>query len=159
MKQDRQGIVLMESLIAITIAVVGLLGMFTLLSRSLSLTRVISDRYVAANLGQEGVEIVKNIIDTNILQTKPWNQGLATGFYEVEHDSGLQPDTSRNLYFNPTTGFYSYDRVGKETQFKRQIRVERIGADEIKVEAIMKWISRGGATFEETFEDHFLNWQ
>ncbi len=155
----RRGEVLMESLIAITIAVVGILGMFNLLSRSLSLTRVISDRYIAANLGQEGVEIVKNIIDTNILQNRPWNQGLQTGFYEVEHDSGLETDQSRNLFYNPESGFYSYDKNGAETKFKRQIRVERIGAEEIKAEAIMKWTSRGGATFEEVFEDHFLNWQ
>lgn len=155
----RRGEVLIESLIAITIATVGILGMFNLLSRSLSLTRVISDRYVAANLGQEGVEVVKNLIDTNILQNKPWNQGLATGFYEVESDSGLTADLGRNLYFNLTAGLYGYDKNGRETQFKRQVRVERIGAEEIKVEAIMKWTTRGGANFEAIFEDHFLNWQ
>jgi len=149
----------MESLIAITIATVGILGMFNLLSRSLSLTRVISDRYIAANLGQEGVEVVKNIIDNNILQNKPWNQGLASGFYEVQYDSGLEPDLARNLFYNSGNGLYGYGSNGQETKFKRQIRVERIGSEEIKVEAIMKWISRGGANFEEVFEDHFLNWQ
>ncbi len=159
MINNKRGEVLMESLIAITIAVVGILGMFNLLSRSMSLSRVISDRYVAANLGQEGVEIVKNIIDANILQKRPWNQGLQTGFYEVEYDGGLLTDENRNLFYNSATGFYGYDSNGEATKFKRQMRVERIGANEIKAEAIMKWTSRGGAIFEEIFEDHFLNWQ
>ena len=149
----------MESLIAITIATVGLLGMFSLLSRSLSLTRVISDRYIAANLGGEGIEIVKNIIDNNILAARPWNQGLSSGSYEVAHNSGLSPNLGRRLFFSPTSGFYDYEGAGRQTNFWREVRVERIGSDEIRVNSIVKWISRGGGEFEVNLEDHFFNWQ
>jgi hypothetical protein len=149
----------MESLIAITIATVGLLGMFSLLSRSLSLTRVIADRYAAANLAGEGIEIVKNLIDNNILAARPWNQGLGTGSYEVEYDSGLLPYSGRKLFFNPTSGFYSHDTSGRETNFRREVRLERIGSDEIRVNSIVKWTSRGGGEFSIDLEDHFFNWQ
>lgn len=149
----------MESLIAITIATVGLLGMFSLLSRSLSLTRVISDRYVAANLAGEGIEVVKNLIDNNILAARPWNQGLGSGIYEVEYDSGLLPYAGRALVFNSTAGFYSYSGAGRETNFRREVAIERIGADEIRVNSKVRWTSRGGGEFETNLEDHFFNWQ
>lgn len=149
----------MESLIAITIATVGLLGMFSLLSRSLSLTRVIADRYAAANLAGEGIEIVKNLIDNNILAARPWNRGLATGSYEVEYDADLLPYAGRKLFFSPTSGFYSHDTAGRETNFRREVRLERIGSDEIRVNSIVKWTSRGGGEFSIDLEDHFFNWQ
>lgn len=156
---NSKGIVLIEALIAITITTVGLLGMFSLLSRSLSLTRVISDRYVAANLGGEGIEIVKNLIDNNILAARPWNQGLASGAYEADYNSGLGGNLSRTLTFNPASGFYSYDNAGNPTTFKREIRLERIGSKEIRVNSIVSWTSRGGGTFDINLEDHFFNWQ
>lgn len=154
----RRGEVLMESLIAITVVVIGLLGMFSLLSRSMSLTRVISDRYVAANLAAEGVEVVKNLVDGNVLRRKPWNSGLATGAYEVVYNSpDLQPFANKTLSFDSANGLYSYNSGGMPTNFTRKIILERVGADEIKVSSIVSWVSRGGASFETNVEDHFLN--
>ena len=60
-----KGYVLVESVVAMTIVVVGLLGIFSLLSQSLSLNRVVGDRYVGTYLAAEGIEVVKNIIDNN----------------------------------------------------------------------------------------------
>src|SRR3990167_8160497 len=103
------GQVLVESIIAITIAVVGLLGIFSLLSRSLSLNRVVSDRFVAAYLAAEGVEIVKNLIDNNILAGNPWNEGLSSGNYEADaSDPALRTDGNALLKFDPATGAYGY---------------------------------------------------
>mgnify|MGYP001599451310 CR=1 FL=1 len=152
------GQVLMESLIAITIATVGLLGMFALLSRSLSLTRVVADRYVATYLAAEGIEVVKNLIDTNVIQKNPWNLNLASGTYEVDYQSGLQSYAARRLNYNEATGYYDYGS-GLPTNFLRRVDVERLGRDEIRVNSVVSWISRGGADFEVNLEDHFLNWQ
>ena len=63
--RKNKGYILIEAIIAITIAVVGLLGIFSLLSRSLSLNRVVADRFVASYLVAESIEIVKNLVDNN----------------------------------------------------------------------------------------------
>ncbi len=155
---SRRGEVLMESLIAITVVVIGLLGMFSLLSRSVSLTRVVADRYVAAGLAAEGIEVVKNLVDHNVLTRKPWNLGLDTGAYEVVYNSVvLEPFTNKTLFFDNASGLYSYQSSGVPTHFLRKVIVERIAADELKVNSIVSWTTRGGATFETNVEDHFLN--
>ena len=37
---------------------------------------MVGDQVIATNLASEGVELVKNLIDSNIIQRKPWNLGV-----------------------------------------------------------------------------------
>ena len=156
---DKRGEALIEALIAITVIVVGLLGMYSLLSRSLSLTRVVTDRYIAANLAAEGIEVVKNLIDTNVLKHKPWNQGLAgSGDYEVSYNStAVAPFLGKVLFYDAQDGLYSYEIGGAPTKFTRKIILAPKGSKEIQVNSKVSWVSRGGASFEINLEDHFLN--
>ena len=158
--QLNRGYILVESLIAITIVVVGLLGIFSLLSRSLSLNRVVADRFVAAYLAGEGIELVKNSIDNNILEGKPWNEGLASGDYEADfHDTGLQTDLHRTLRLDPNTGAYSYTETSP-TNFRRTIHIDvsRDG-EEITVGSRVAWLTRGGGKFNINLEEHLFNWR
>lgn len=153
-----RGSILLESIIAITVLTVGLLGVFSLLSRSLSLNRVIADRYVAMNLAAEGIELIKNSIDTNIIKGLPWNGGLATGEYEIAYNSSLQPTNHRTLNYDESSGLYGYSG-NIETRFIREVRIVRKSAFELQVNAIVRWTSRSGGVFDVNLEDHFFNWQ
>lgn len=150
----------MEALVALTVILVGMLGVFALISQSLGLTRVVADRYVASNLAAEGVEIVKNIIDTNYLRNQPWNTGLAPGDYEVDYqDSSLGPNLNRNLNFDSNTGLYSY-RAGQPSRFQREIKISwSSDGQQVQVNSIVRWITRGGGNFDVNVEDHFFNWR
>ncbi|PIT92188.1 MAG: hypothetical protein COU08_03835 [Candidatus Harrisonbacteria bacterium CG10_big_fil_rev_8_21_14_0_10_42_17] len=64
---NQKGQLLIESAVALTIVSIALTGLFTLLNNGLRYSSRIADRYTAANLAAEGIEIVKNIIDTNVL--------------------------------------------------------------------------------------------
>ena len=160
--QRNNGQVMVEAMLAITIAVIGLLGIFSLVSRSLSLNRVVLDRYIGTYLAAEGIEIVKNMIDANVIQAKPWNVDLASGSYEVDYnDSTLQPGSNRFISHDSASGFYSYDS-GKPTRFKRSVTIEYPGAgagEKMKVNSVVKWTTRGGGNFEVNLEDHFFNWR
>ncbi len=152
------GQVLIEAMVGISIATVGLLGMFSLLSHSLSLNRVVSQQYVGANLASEGIELVKNLIDRNVMQSKPWNEGLSPGDYEIDYnDTALTSYAGRHVLVDGT-GRYSYDG-GADTLYTRHVIVSWPSADEIKVESKVTWISKGGANFEASLEDHFFNWR
>jgi len=153
------GQLLIESIIAISIIIIGLLGLVGLLSRALSLNRVVSDQFTANYLAAEGIEVVKNIIDANIIQKQPWNLGLANGEYQVSYDSPKLESTLRQpLVFEEKTGRYSYG-FGKPTSFVRVIKIELLSQDEIKVNSIVSWTTRGGGKFEVNAEDHFFNWR
>jgi len=157
--KTNKGYLLVESIIGISIAIVGIMGILGLLSRSTSLNRVISSQFIGNYLAAEGVEITKNLIDANIIQKRPWNQGFINGSFEVDYLSlNLEPDQSRLILFDSSNNLYSY-QSGTPTLFTRTINIEPIGSEEIKINSIVKWRSRGGGQFEANLEDHFLNWR
>lgn len=159
---SRKGQFMPEMMVAISILVVGVLGIVTLFIRSLSLAGVVTDNYIGTYLAAEGIEVTKNILDTNLIEGNSWNDGFADGEYEVEFSSE---------FFIPIVGaprplladsvgpgrVYWYV-VGTPTQFTRKIRITLRGENEIQVNSIMEWTSRG-KQFQIDVEDHFYNWQ
>lgn len=155
--QENKGQLLIESMIGISIAVVGLLGILGLLSQSTSLNRVVSNQFIGNYLAAEGIEIVKNLIDANIIQHRSWNEGFLSGNFEADYTSlSLEPNQNRHLLFDSASNFYGYQN-GTPTSFTRTINIELVGSEEIKVNSIVKWTTRGGQ-FEVNLEDHFFNW-
>src|SRR3989338_8190490 len=101
---------LIEAMVAIGIIVFGILSTLGLLSRALSLNRVVSDQFTATYLAAEGIEVVKNLIDANIIQGRPWNNGFTTGGFEIDYNGvSLEPNQGRRLLLDLTSGHYSYD--------------------------------------------------
>ena len=151
---------LIEAMIGISIAVVGLLGILALLSRSVGLNRVVGNQLIANYLAAEGVEISKNIIDTNIIQGNPWNEGLdSSGKYEADYSSlGLAPSQNRKLLFDDISNLYGYSN-GVQSRFTRIISVYPMGSEEIKIDSTVSWTDRGSAKFQISIEDHFFNWR
>jgi hypothetical protein len=161
--QQNKGQIMVEAMIAITIAVVGLLGIFSLLSRSLSLNRVAASQIIGINLAAEGIELVKNLIDANVIQNKPFNNGscLTQGNHIIDYNDDLNSSCfydDRFIKFDSGVGLYSYD-AGEDTPYKRIIIIEWPSADEIKVNSSVNWTARGGAKFDINLEDHFYNWR
>lgn len=167
MKNNRKtsGQLLIESLIGISIVVVGLLGIVGLVSRSLSLNRVVSDQFTASYLSLEGIEIARNILDSNVISRVdiPWNKNFENNnpnvSYEVDYKSkSLEISQNRFLRLNGD-GFYDYSLSGEVKPFKRTIKVNYKSAEnEIIVNSIVKWESRGGE-YEVNNENHFYNWR
>src|SRR3989344_3246346 len=164
-RNNNKGYFLIELMIAISILTVGFLGFLTLVSRAISTNRVISDYLTANYLAAEGIELIKNVIDTNYLRPMtPFNQGLANnGDYEMDYyDSGptnVTGSPANFLYYK--NGFYSYDASGNQMPFKRTINIysDIATPDKMKVKSTVTWISRGGNTMEIYLEDYFFNWK
>lgn len=160
----RQGQALVEVLIAVSVLVVGFLGIMTLLSRALSLNRVVADNYTATYLAAEGVELAKNILDGNTLQDVAWNSGFQNGAFELEYSSAGAMNTfpncqGRKLFFDAVGHRYGYTQTSQPTPFERCIRVELVGNNEVKVNSEVRWITRGTGSFTVNLEDRFFNWR
>src|SRR3989344_980890 len=135
--KNKSGQMIVEAMIAISIATAGLFGVMALLSKSIGLNRVIANHYIANNLAAEGIEIIKYKIDKNYLSggLKAWDDGLLESSYEVNFVS-VEPslensscDNGRELYFNSGTGLYNYVSTNKRTSFKRCVSIEAIESD------------------------------
>lgn len=155
----RGGQMMVEAMVAITIVVVGMGGILSLTAKSLGMNQVITSQYVASNLSAEGIEVVKNILDRNVIQKRPWNEGVAPGEYEVDYAStAMSGFSNRTLNFDLGTGFYSY-AIGSATSYLRKIIIEQISPDELHVRSIVDWATSGGITFQIITEDYFFNWR
>jgi len=168
--KSRKGSLLVESIVGISIAVVGLLGILGLLSRSLAINKDIGQKFIATYLAAEGIEVVKSLIDKDYADGNAWNNtvkgggGGGVGSYEVSYDSTVLNAVSGNpLLFDSTNGTYSY-AGGNPTLFTRTVDILEIdnngdgGTDEIKVNSIVQWSARG-VTQEINLEDHFFDWR
>lgn len=157
---------LIEAIVSISVLTTGLLGVLALFSKSISVNRQIADNYIATYLAAEGIEGVKNLIDANFIQEKPWGEGFGGGgnFELVYHPSdgsfSLEPYQGRFLNFDPVSNLYSYNTGGRPTNFKRIIKIDFLGSEseEMSVNSIVE-VSRFGGVQKVDLEDHFFNWR
>ncbi len=160
----RKGQALVEAIVALSVLLVGFLSLISLLNNSLGLSRVVVENYIATYLAAEGIEYVKNVIDNNTLNNNPWNQSLANdGYYELIYNNGvfqlngIQSTSSlSNLKFDSNSNSYN-NNSGQDTPFKRYIQIQNKSANEIVVNSVVFWTSRGGGKLEVNLEDHFFN--
>ncbi len=173
--KENSGQVLVETMVALTMVTIGLLGILSLLSYSIGLNKVVSDQYVASYIAAEGIEIVKNIIDNNVVSGNPYNTGLdSPGNYIADYKStSLTPVDSTNnvpLRFDNCSSLgatmkYAYIQdcicvnTAAQTSFKRTINISYYDINEMIVKSTVDWTSRGGITGEIVVEDHFYNWR
>lgn len=161
--RGNKGQLLIEAMIAIAVVVVGMLGILAFLLQSLSLNRVVSDQFTGAYLASEGIELTKNILDSNLIapHAGPWNVGFNSGDYEIDYqDTSLVGNTAtgRNLLYDSGTHLYGY-KSGNPTPFERKITIKVISGDEIQVNSVVSWTTLGGGNFSVNLEDHFFNWR
>lgn len=160
--KDR-GFTLLEIIIAIFVLTIGIIGVFSVLPQMLSYTAFSSSQLIAAYLSQEGIEIVRNIRDTNWLTPgNSWNTGLDQGDYEADYNdpdltSCSSPcDYNHNLRFVKLDGgFYNYD-TGGDTKFKRKITITP-EADYLKVSVLVEWQEKG-KTRSIAVQENLYNW-
>lgn len=167
-KNTERGQIMVEAIVALSIITIGIMGVFTLTSRSISLNRVTADRYVAVNLANEGIELVKNLIDRQIpTLNDAWNDilGLVANHYEYEidyNDESLVVARYRFLFFDSKgAGYYRYKQrdvfpEDKETNFKRIITIKEKTNEHIEVVSMVTWESRGGS-YDFSVKDDFYN--
>ncbi|MDD5750160.1 MAG: prepilin-type N-terminal cleavage/methylation domain-containing protein [Candidatus Pacebacteria bacterium] len=147
---NRQGFTLIEIMAAISVMAIGVLGVFALSPTIIRGGAANSDRFTASQLALEGLEIVKNIRDSNWLEqninpANPWNEGLTNCAAGCEADyatmQAFDPvlasyGSGRYLKMN-TQGFFNY-ASGTDTKFKRKITIIN-GADVMDVSVVVEW--------------------
>ena len=160
MRKKDSGFTLIESMIAVGLIVTGVVGVLTLVSRSIGFNGLAFNRLTAANLAQEGIEVVRNIRDTNWINGLSWDNGLADADYQLDYASKpplAAYDSAQTLLFDEDSGYFNYT-VGKTTVYQRKITIKHIDANQMQVQATVNWTGRGGGSFETIVEDRLFNW-
>lgn len=151
MLKTNKGFTILEVIIAISLLLFGIMGALAFFAPAIKLTGNFSYHAVADYLAQEGLEVVKNIRDNNIIQNITWSSGLSscgagcqldykTGTAVQTANNALQAYTGNPLNLN-SEGFYSYDS-GVATKFKRKITITQPfsgNMDILKVDVLLMW--------------------
>ena len=173
LKGEARGFTLVETIIALFLIVSALAGPFTLATRGIFSAKFSKNKLAALNLAQEGLEIIRQMRDTNILNDADWRglSGpcpapctiLANGDYNVDaiHD---QPGVVLSQNISPLLfqdGFY--DRQSGETRqpsFTRTVRICSGGcvAGEMQITSEVTW-QEGGMQRWVTVEEKLYGWR
>jgi Tfp pilus assembly protein PilV len=168
----KKGFTLLETLFAILILTTGFFSTFSLLRKSISTTTTSINQLIATNLTQEGIEIVRNIRDSQYVSGNSWaevlsnlNNGSCSGC-EADINSITLSSSDQYLKIDPITNRYQY-ASGEGTLFKRKININqgqglclRDGTsnpnDCIKIDVEVSWQERG-QEFNFGAEDYIYN--
>ncbi len=154
-----QGFTLIEVFVSLTIMTVGILGLFTLVQQTTSALPISGQRLVASYLAQEGVEIVRNLRDTNRLKQINWSAGLTSCGTGCEADytsQSLPAFTGR--YLKNDGSFYNYSGT-TPTPYQRKITITITPGESniLMVNVEIFWSEKGRSHALSVREDLY-NW-
>jgi prepilin-type N-terminal cleavage/methylation domain-containing protein len=170
---NNRGFTLVETLVAITILVIAIVGPLYAIHKSVTASYTARDHLVATALAQEAVEFVRSARDTNYLSERGWLTGLEDCIVDSSGDYGcvIDPGTGNidpcasgtsgcpKLTLHPTTRLYTQTPGLPETPFKRKVTIEPVGAggNEIKVTVTVSW-STLRVSYTSSVTEYLHNW-
>jgi type II secretory pathway pseudopilin PulG len=154
-----------EVLVAIFILLTGILALSTLVTSAVRTSSANSSKLIAANLAQEGLEIVRAVRDLNLASDGTgwdsfFNKFCADSSYAVQYDDDSLDRAYEDTFlkFDSSTGFYGYDS-GTDTIFKRKIELIADGCPNyFTVVSQVTWTQRG-QNYIVTAQDQLWNWR
>ncbi len=173
-KKNQRGLTIIEALVSLVVLSMGLIPALAIISSSIRLSSLIKNNLIAANLAQEGVEVIRSLRDANWFEDKQFDNNLVgaigeTKTWQVESSTNwgdnvpvavLIPDTSPPLKYDPVKGLYNYTD-GVDSDFKREVTVARVVnpcSCELIVTSKVTWVQQG-ATKTVLAESHLFNWR
>ena len=152
----RQGFTIIELLVVILIISIGITGSYALVGNIFASSSLMAQRLSAAYLAQEGIEIVRNIRDSNWVNGDSWNNGITTGNFEVDYDdlalsaySGNKLKINNNIY-NHTSG--------TDSIYDRKITISLNGDGSLNVAVIITWFSNS-SNHSILIEENIYDWK
>lgn len=158
-KNNQKGFTLVETLVCLLIFSIALTGIFGILSFNMKAASRIKDNFIASGLVQEGVEVARNLRDTDWHMGNPFGTSIPDGSYRLEWNSTSLIALGSNPFIkkDPTNGVYNYS-TGTDTIFKRTVVINSVSGVEKKIVVQVSWDERGTPK-SISAEEHLFNWR
>lgn len=164
---------LIETLVAIAILSAAIAGPLVLSIKNIGSASVSQDQLAAFYLGQEVIEYVRNVRDTNLINgsgdwltrlekcTPSGSVSNSVGCYiDVKNDTVTDCGTSACSKLKFDGQNYNYT-TGNDTVFTRIVKIDNtvgIGGDEAKIDIAVSWTGKYG-TKTMNLQDNIFNWR
>lgn len=155
-----KGFTLIE--VIVSLGIISLVSVSAMSAISLNLTSAvrIKNNLVAANLVQEGLEVVRNIRDKDRHSGSAFGVSLANGDYIVDWNSQSLLSFQNVFLKKDSSGLYNY-ASGQDTSFKRRIIIKDSAQNLPTIEKVAKvevsWTEKSGPKMIQS-ELRLFNW-
>ncbi|MFA5778149.1 MAG: type II secretion system protein [Candidatus Paceibacterota bacterium] len=142
LQKRNKAFTLVETLVAISIFTMSILGLISILASGISNTGYAKQKMAATYLAQEGIEYARNVRDTNVLSGAG---GWATFI------TPTPPSAGRVIPYEITDPDFS--------GFSREILILPVDGttDEVKISSKVTW-RQGSGIYNVTFSENLFNW-
>lgn len=177
--KGEKGFTLIETLIAIAVLTLSIVGPFQVVQGVLNSAYNARDQLTAAGLAQEGMEYVREVRDSNYLNNTKNGAGVSSmnGFGTVSGnpdcytnacvvdpftqtiaDCGGASCSAYPLYFDPVTYRYNQQTSGTKSIFTRSIQLTKNAAipSEVLVTVTVSWVNHGNKSV--VLQEYFRDW-
>jgi len=168
---NKKGFTLIESIVAISILVTGILAVYYVFASLSNQAKASSNKLSAIYLAQEGIEVIRNIRDSNWINGQDWLFGIlgigdcSSGCnYEVDYRTGtseLYPITyfiDEGRFLNKDVfGLYSYGSEYLDNVYKRKITLYLQDEDTLKISCTVYWFY-GNESYSVQIDEVLYNW-
>lgn len=155
-----KGFTLVETLVALVLVSIAMGPILIMATMSINTEARIEHSLTAANLAQEGVEVIRNIRDTNWVNLQAYDTNLPSGTWRVNWNTvggGLIPvDANPPLLKN--NGVYSY-ASGTPTIYRRTVTISKPETGHMIVISRVTWTERNNIDREVEVESHLYDWR
>ena len=171
---------MIEMLIAMAIFTSSITGLIVVTSSGIANVNFAKNKLTATYLAQEGIEVIRNLRDRfySLDNSSDWNFFIDTVLVNIgclipDNQYGCQIGNVQNdiitpcgsdncigypLQYDPNTGFYTSTTPGTGLRFFRTIKVESMGADEIRVTSEVVW-NQGLRTRRVSATENLFGWR
>lgn len=165
MKKTFLGFTLLETLVAVAVLLMALLGPFSIAQQSLRSAYYARDQITAYYLAQEGIEYVRAQRDQNYLSGSPWLNNITScvdtpctvDMTNFDH-SPCPLDGCPPLLVSTSGGLFNQSS-GDESKFTRSVRLITVPdmPEEMIISVTISWVSSGiSRTF--SLQERIFNW-
>ena len=147
---------LIEMLVVVFVVGIGLVGALSFFNINLNNQFEAKNELIAAGLAQEGADLVRNIRDYNLLNSKAWDFNLAgctkIDFYSLANHQCSNVGTAvcvdaNNRYYQCASG---------NAVFTRSVSVGNVGADgSRKITCTVSWNGRNTQSVDYLYQNSF----
>ena len=155
----KKGFTIIELLVVILIISIGITGSYALVGNIFASSSLMAQRLSAAYLAQEGIEIVRNIRDSNWVNGDSWDDGLPFGDFEVDYTalSLSDSDSYEGNKLKINNNIYNYTS-GTDSIYDRKITISLNGDGSLNVTVIITWFSNN-SNHSILIEGNIYDWK
>jgi len=141
-KRTNKGFTLLELMAVTMIISIGLVGVMNLINQISLNSRLTRSKLTAAYLAQEGIEVVRNIRDTNWVENaSQWDENISVGTFGLDYQTQSLPDINcgNGSSFLKFDGNFFICNAISATKFKRTVNIQKTGNEYISVLVRVTW--------------------